>query len=75
MRFVLFYLLNVENISTSFHSFLFIKRFQQKQLLTNLSTPSISTFDKMKNIKQYEATFNDSEYKMELWKGLNIYDF
>ena len=75
MRFVLFYLLNVENISTSFHSFLFNKRFQQKQLLTNLSTPSISTLEKIKNIKQYEATFNDSEYKMELWKGLNIYDF
>ena len=75
MRFVLFYLLNVENISTSFHSFLFNKRFQQKQLLTNLSTPSIPTFEKIKNIKQYEATFNDSEYKMELWKGLNIYDF
>jgi hypothetical protein len=75
MRFVLFYLLNVENISISFHSFLFNKRFQQKQLLTNLSTPSVSTFDKMKNIKQYESIFNDSEYKMELWKGLNIYDF
>lgn len=75
MKFVLFYLLNVENISTSFHSFLFNKRFQQKQLLTNLSTPSISIFEKIKNIKQYESTFNDSEYKMELWKGLNIYDF
>jgi hypothetical protein len=75
MKFILFYLLNVENISTSFHSFLFNKRFQQKQLLTNLSKPSISTFEKMKNIKQYEVVFNDSEYKMELWKGLNIYDF
>ena len=75
MKFVLFYLLNVEKISTSFHSFLFNKRFQQKQLLTNLSTPSISTSDKLQNIKEYESTFNDSEYKMNLWKGLNIYDF
>jgi len=75
MKFVLFYLLNVEKISTSFHSFLFNKRFQQKQLLTNLSTPSISTFDKLQNIKEYESKFNDSVYKMNLWKGLNIYDF
>jgi hypothetical protein len=75
MKFVLFYLLNVEKISTSFHSFLFNKRFQQKQLLTNLSTPSISTSDKLQNIKEYESIFNDSEYKMNLWKGLNIYDF
>lgn len=75
MKFVLFYLLNVEKISTSFHSFLFNKCFQQKQLLTNLSAPSISTFDKLQNIKEYESKFNDSEYKMNLWKGLNIYDF
>jgi hypothetical protein len=75
MKFVLFYLLNVEKISSSFNFFLFNKRFQQKQLLTNLSTPSISTFEKIKNIKQYESTYNDSEYKMNLWKGLNIYDF
>lgn len=75
MKFVLFYLLNVEKISTSFHSFLFNKRFQQKQLLTNLSAPSISTLDKLQNIKEYESKFNDSVYKMNLWKGLNIYDF
>lgn len=75
MKFVLFYLLNVEKISSSFHSFLFNKRFQQKQLLTNLSTPSISSFDKLKNIKEFESKFNDSEYKMDLWKGLNMYDF
>jgi hypothetical protein len=75
MKFVLLYLLNVEKISSSFNYFLFNKRFQQKQLLTNLSTPSISTFEKMKYIKQHESTYNDSEYKMDLWKGLNIYDF
>jgi len=75
MKFVLFYLLNVEKISTSFQSFLFNKRFQQKQLLTNLSTPSISSVDKLKIIKEYEYIFNDSEYKNDLWKGLNIYDF
>jgi hypothetical protein len=75
MKFVLFYLLNVEKISSSFNSFLFNKRFQEKQLLTNLSLPSISSFEKIQNIKQYESIFNDSEYKINLWKGLNIYDF
>ena len=75
MKFVLFYLLNVEKISTSFNSFLFNKSFQQKELLNNLSSPSISLFDKIKNIRHYEFIYNDSEYKIELWKGLNLYDF
>jgi hypothetical protein len=75
MKFVLFYLLNVEKISTSFNSFLFNKSFQQKELLNNLSLPTVSLIDKIKNIKNYEYIFNDSEYKIELWKGLNLYDF
>lgn len=75
MKFVLFYLLNVEKISTSFNSFLFNKSFQQKELLNKLSLPTVSLIDKIKNIKNYEYIFNDSEYKIELWKGLNLYDF
>jgi hypothetical protein len=75
MKFVLFYLLNVEKISSSFNSFLFNKHFQQKQLLNNLSLDSISSFEKIKNIKTYESIFNDSKYKVDLWKDINIYDF
>ena len=76
MKLIIFYLLNIEKISPSFHSFLFNKRFQQKQLLTNLSSLSLSSFDKLKHIKIYESTFNESsEYNIDLWKHLNIYDF
>ena len=75
MKLIIFYLLNVEKFSTTFNSFLFNKSFHQKQLLNNLSTPSISSLDKLKNIKNYEFIFNESNFNMDLWKGLNLYDF
>jgi hypothetical protein len=69
--FSLLYLLNIEKFTPS-NLFSFKKHFYQKELLNNLSSEHLSTFYKLKSIREYEEIFNNDTRVINLWKNLDF---
>jgi hypothetical protein len=70
--FSLLYLLNIEKISPSSNSLTFSKYFYQHKLLNNLSSQELSTYQKLKSIREYEEIFNNDTRVMNLWKNIEF---
>lgn len=70
--FSLLYLLNIEKLLPSSNSLTFSKYFYQHKLLNNLSSQELSTYQKLKSIREYEEIFNNDTRVMNLWKNIEF---
>jgi hypothetical protein len=70
--FSLLYLLNIEKLLPSSNSLTFSKYFYQHKLLNNLSSQELSTYQKLKSIREYEEIFNNDTRVMNLWKNIDF---
>jgi len=70
--FSLLYLLNIEKLLPSSNSLTFSKYFYQHKLLNNLSSQELSTYQKLKSIREYEEIFKNDTRVMNLWKNIDF---